>query len=270
VAVWAEADLVLCDEFRDGNVPAGKDPLEIVKQALGMLPETIRERRLRGDSALYQHKVLRYLVGQRVEFTISADMSKELRTVCQQMPPAQWEFLEEREREQVFVSEVEFCSGDWPKEAQPLRYLALRFVPTQGQLYEEGEGPKYLAVVTNRKGASKDLVRWHWEKAGTIEQVHDVVKNELGGGVLPCGRFGANAAWFRLALLTYNVLSAFKSIGRPELGPARPKRLRFLVFTLPAVLVRHARQLVGRVLDRMGQAVALVQSRQRLWAGVPP
>ena len=29
------------------------------------------------------------------------------------------------------------------------------------------------------------LLEWHREKAGSIELVHDVIKNELGGGVLP-------------------------------------------------------------------------------------
>jgi len=33
------------------------------------------------------------------------------------------------------------------------------------------------------------LIQWHREKAGTIELVHDVLKNELAAGVLPCGRF---------------------------------------------------------------------------------
>ena len=70
------------------------------------------------------------------------------------------------------------------------------------------------------------------------------MKNELAGGVLPCGRFGANAAWLRLALLTHNVLTALKRLALPpELLTARPKRLRFLVFTVPGRLVIHARQL---------------------------
>jgi hypothetical protein len=59
----------------------------------------------------------------------------------------------------------------------------------------------------------------------------DVLKNELSAGVLPCGRFGANAAWLRLAVLTYNTLTALKRLALPaELLQARPKRLRFLFF----------------------------------------
>ena len=34
VAVWAEADLVLADEFRDGNVPAKQDPLTLCQAGL--------------------------------------------------------------------------------------------------------------------------------------------------------------------------------------------------------------------------------------------
>jgi hypothetical protein len=96
----------------------------------------------------------------------------------------------------------------------------------------------YLAVVTNREGKPVELLRRHWRKAGTIELVHDVSKNELGTKVPPCGRFGANAAWFRLSLLTYNVLSAMKSLALPsELSNARPKRLRFSLFTIAGRII---------------------------------
>ena len=107
-----------------------------------------------------------------------------------------------------------------------------------------------------------------WEKAGTIEHVHDVMKNELGAGVLPCSRFGANAAWWRVNVLTYNVLSALKSIALPpELKDARPKRLRFRVFTIPATLAMHARQLWARLARRAGRAMkTIVLPQRRLWA----
>ena len=60
--------------------------------------------------------------------------------------------------------------------------------------------------------------------------------------------FGANAAWFRLCLLTYNLLSAMKVLALPPpFEDARPKRLRFAVFNLPARLVSHARKLLARV-----------------------
>jgi len=38
--------------------------------------------------------------------------------------------------------------------------------------------------------------------------VHDEVKNGLAGGHVPSQLMGANAAWFKLNLITYNLLSA--------------------------------------------------------------
>lgn len=96
----------------------------------------------------------------------------------------------------------------------------------------------------------------HREKAGTIESTHAVIKNELAGGVLPYGRFGANAAWFRLAVLTFNVLTALKRLALPaELLTAGPKQLRFLIFNTPGKLVHHARRTILRLthsLSRFG------------------
>jgi hypothetical protein len=57
VAVWAEADLVLADEFRDGNVPARQEPLTCAKLAFAALPETVTQRYFRGDSAGHEHEL---------------------------------------------------------------------------------------------------------------------------------------------------------------------------------------------------------------------
>jgi hypothetical protein len=266
IVVWAEQDLVVADEYRDGNVPAGKDTLPVTKKAFESLPATVTTRYFRGDSACYNERQLRYLLNEGIGFTISADMTTALKERCQQLPEEAWELLETRPNEQVHISEVEHFNPWWDKVEKRPRYLAVRLTPTQGRLFEDGAGPKYLAVCTNREGSVMELLRWHWGKAGTIEHVHDVVKNELGGGVPPCGRFGANAAWFRLALLTYNVLSALKSIALPpKFHDARPKKLRFHVFNLPAIVSSHARMLWVRLVDRLGCAWHVALARRRLW-----
>jgi hypothetical protein len=167
--------------------------------------------------------------------------------------------------ETVFVADVEFTPGDWPKNAEPLRYVAVRFQARQGRLFPSGTSTKYLAVVSNRRDLTPaELLRWQWEKAGTIEHVHDVTKNELAAGTPPCGRFGANAAWYRLSLLTYNVLSAMKSLALPpKLGSAKPKRLRFALFNLPARIASHAGRTVLRIARKVVELVDLIAARQR-------
>ena len=247
VAVWAEEQLIVADEFRDGNVAGGEDPLSSARRAMEHLPPWVTERYFRGDSASYYAPLLQYLVAEGIGFTISADMTQELRACCRAVPEAEWVELERRARERVDLAELEFTPGNWPKDAFPLRYVAVRFTPLQAELFD-APGPKYLAIVSNRARVDPGaLVRWHWEKAGTIEHVHRVMKDELGAGVMPSGRFGANAAWFRINALTFNVLTVLKRRALPaRLREARPKRLRFELFTLPGRLSVHQSRLTVR------------------------
>ena len=278
VAVWVEQDLIVGDEFRDGNVPGNKDPLTSVRRAFEALPAWVHTRYFRGDSADYYEPLLKYLVKEKITFSISADMSPELRARCEAVPAQKWGELSQREREVVHVAEVEFTPGDWPKSATPLRYVGLRFTPLQGELFEP-RGLKYLAVVTNRpepeqpaarqgeEMSASELVDWHWQKAGTIEHVHRSMKDELGAGVLPSPSFGANAAWFRINAITYNLLTLLKRRALPQrLREARPKRLRFEVFSVPARLAVHQSQLIANVSASDERTADLVLARQRLLA----
>jgi hypothetical protein len=271
---WAEQDLVVADEYRDGNVGAGMATLPLIQRAFASLPPTVTTFSFRADTACYNEPTLKWLADPRrpggprgpIGFTIGADMTQDLHAVCTAVAEPAWQLFEDRPDETVHSTEVEFTPGDWKKDARPLRYLALRIRKKQGQLFARGAETKYLAIVSNRwELTPAALLRWHWQKAGTIELVHDITKNELGAAVPPCGRFGANAAWYRLSLLTYNILSALKSLALPaSLSAARPKRLRFTLFTLAGRLVSHAGQLVLRV-SAMAEALAgLIGARTRL------
>ena len=108
------------------------------------------------------------------------------------------------------------------------------------------------------------LLGWHREKAGTVEPAHHVLKNELAAAALPSGKFGANAAWFRLNVLTYNLLTALKRLTLPgDLRTARPKRLRFLLFNTVGKVVAHARKTLLR-LSGVLQHALLVRARRKI------
>lgn len=265
VAVWAEQQLIVADEFRDGNVPGGQDPLTSVKRAFSGLPDSVKDRYFRGDSADYYAPLLKYLVKEKIGFTISADMTQDLRAVCVGLNADQWREFENRAHEKVDWAEVEFTPGTWQKDADPLRYIALRFTPLQTDLFEV-QGVKYLAIVSNRKeiGAS-ELIQWHWEKAGTIEHVHRVMKDELGAGVMPSQLYGANAAWFRINGITYNLLSYLKRRILPErYKQARPKRLRFEVFVIPSRLNHSQDCLTAKISASNERLQEIVEARQKL------
>jgi hypothetical protein len=283
--VWEEQHLIVADELRDGNVPAGKDNLRLIQRAFQSLPSWVSERRFRADTACYDEKVLKWLADEmrqggprgKIWFAIGADMTVELQAKCKEVWESErsgdpdhprWVLMDDtRADETVDWAEVEFTAGDWPKRAWPLRYLVVRIRKRQGRLFSDGSTVRYLGIVSNRDGAGEEVIRWYWKKAGSIEHVHDETKNGLGAGVLPCGQFGANAAWYRLSLLAYNVATVVRRHALPpEEQSARVKRLRFLLFNVVATLTTHARSLIARVSEIMLRRVRWFEARQLLLA----
>lgn len=254
--LWAEQDLIVTDEFRDGNVPAGSGNLRVVQKALEALPPGVRDIRVRGDSALYEHALLDWLAAQGVGFAVSADMSRELRAAIEALPEEAWQ-LDTMEADALRQwSEVLFVSAG-QRSPQPHRYLAIRILKNQGSLFADGTDRRHFAVVTNLPGDGLELIRWHRGKAGTIEHVHDILTNELAAEALPSQKFGANAAWHRMNALLYNLISTLKRVALPgEFSTARPKRLRFLLFNTLGKVIRHARETLLRLVSPLSRDLA--------------
>lgn len=259
LALWAEMNLVVSDEFRDGNVPAQQQPLPVARRAFQALPEDVSEFYFRGDSACHEAELIRWLRDEnraggprgRIGFAVSVRMFPSLKKHIQRLSESSWKpYREDADAD----SECADVLNYWPeaeeeKEFGALRWVAIRVRKRQGELFSDGSEYKHFAVMTNLwEWKAKRLLEWHREKAGTIEAIHDIVKNELAGGVLPCGRFGANAAWLRMSILTHNVMTALKRMALPEeYATARPKRLRFLIFNTAGRIVHHARRVVCRI-----------------------
>jgi hypothetical protein len=272
---WAEAGLVLADEFRDGNVPASRNIRELVDEAYDSLPAgewraDARRVQVRSDSAAYQQAVLDHWDGRGWRFAVSADMTPQLRAAIVDLPPSAWEVWAEEPGGFVREwAEAPYVPSRAPerRDSQPYRYLAIRIRTPQGVLFGDGTTVKHFAVVTNDwEEEGQRLLEWHRGKAGTIEQVHRVLKDELAAGVYPSSRFGANAAWLRLQVLTFNLLELLKAAALDaQYRNARPKRLRFAVFTQFGRVVRHARRQLVRLATRVWQAL-LVPGRRKLAA----
>ena len=278
LAAWAEAGLVLADQFRDGNVPAAVGIKGLVDEAFAALPgrDLADPWRVsvRSDSAAYDRTVLDHWDGRQWRFAVSADMSPQLKREVVRLPFEAW---------QPWAVEATGTVREWAevpyvpsraaeqKDTEPYRYLAIRIRPPQGVLFGDGTTVKHFAVVTNDwQTDGRELLEWQRGKAGTIEHVNHVLKNELAAGVYPSDKFGANAAWLRLQVLTHNLLELLKQTALDgEFRSARPKRLRFAIFTQFGRVVRHARGQFVRLVTRALAAIVgpgLRRLRARAWA----
>jgi Transposase DDE domain group 1 len=122
----------------------------------------------------------------------------------------------------------------------------------------------HLASVFSRHS---ELICWQRERCGKSEEAHAVMKDDLAGGRLPSGLFGANAAWWAIMVLAHNLNAMMK---RRALGgdwaARRMKAMRFHLIALPGRVVRHARRLIVRLsagaVDLIRDARAAILSLQ--------
>ena len=251
---WAETMLVLADEFRQGNVPPSRDITRLVDEAYEMLPPGPWPVKVRSDSAAYQQEPLDHWHNRGWEFAVSADMSQGLRREIERLPDDAWHLWKiEKDGAIKEWAEVPYVPTRHyeRRDSYPYRYVTVRLRRQQGELFRDGTSVRHFAVVTNMWDMEgQALLEWQRGKAGTIEQVHHILANELAAGVFPSAKHGANAAWLRLQVITHNLLQLLKKVALPEeYAHAHPKRLRFSVFTVMGRVVNHAGQVLLRIAD---------------------
>ena len=253
IITWAEQNLIVRDQFRDGNVGAGYATLPEIQAAFASLPSGVEKRLFRSDSACYEHKIMRWLDREGIEFGISADMSSQLRAACRELPDEAWKPLTKRDKRGRVIetdrqwAEVVFVPDDpTAKEGdRPYRYIAIRR-PQQRDLFDPSvEAWTYHAIVSNRKseGDGDAIILWQRQRCGTVEASHSVLKNDTGARVLPSKSFGANAAWYRFAVIAANLKVAIGLALPEEWRALRLSTWRFRLVRLAGRVVDHARRL---------------------------
>ncbi len=153
---------------------------------------------------------------------------------------------------------------------EPLRQLALgdeAKLPFPTPAFGRKGVDKLFGVVTNRKDCGDDVIWWLRERCGKSEEVHSAMKSDLAGGQMPSGLFGANAAWWALTILAFNLNAAMKRLALGESWAARRmKALRFHLIGLPGRVVGHARKLIIRLGGGAEALAVLVNARRTIRA----
>ncbi len=289
---WAEQDLIVISEFRDGNVPAGYENLRVFQQALALLPAGVVKVYLRSDNAAYQWDLLSYCAEGKnerfgvIEFAIGADVTPEFKRAVAEVKQEEWHPLErEADGKRVPTGQewAEICfvpnGAAVHKDGPNYRFLAIR------ELLEQAEFPgleaqlpfptmtldekryKLFGLVTNRDLPGDQLIWWSRERCGKGEEMHKIMKDDLAGGHLPSARFGANAAWWGITVLAFNLNSAMKRLVLPKgWAPKRLKAIRFgFINVAGRLLIRH-RQLIVSLSGSHPTCELLMEARRRLWA----
>jgi hypothetical protein len=225
-------------EFREGNESPGARILELAQHCEAALPVGKRIY-FRSDSAAYQAKVINSYSQPGRSFSITADLDVAVKREIRNLPETAWQPY--RTEEGLATDrEIAETVHSMNSSEQAFRLIVLRWANPQPNLFA-ADRYCYHAVATNREEAASAGI-WKHNQRGESENWHKELKAGFGMEQMPCGQFAANAMYFAIGVLAYNLAQVLKRRVLPAgYRTATVATLRWKVYRLAGKLVRHAR-----------------------------
>jgi hypothetical protein len=270
LGVVFETPVCLVDEFREGNVSPGAGQLEFYRQCRARMPVGKRLARYRADSASYQAALINELETDQVRWAITADQDVAVKAMIAGLPPEAWQ-----EPETGCGYQVADAVHTMQATKAAFRLSIKREERPQGDLFEQATGPyAYHVVASNwpeeEKTAHAGLV-WHNQR-GQAENFNKELNHGLGLEQLPGGESWANAVFFRIGVLAYNLFIGFNRLACPAAWASQTiATVRWKLVQVAGRILRHAGQVVLRLVLEAEALACWRTIRQRCWAlGVAP
>ena len=238
-----ETPVCLYDEFREGNVAPAFGQKEFYLQCKKRMPVGKRIGNYRADSASYQAGLFNQLEEDGVKYGITADQDKAVKALIGLIKEGEWK---EPVRGCGYeLAETVHCMNETKKA---FRLVVKREIRRQGELFEVKGAPYfYHAVATNWLEEQKDtaaVLKWHNQR-GQAENFNKEIKIGFGMERMPCGQSYANAVFFRIGVIAYNLFIGFKRLSCPE------SWMRHTIATFRWKIV----QVAGRIVKHAGKTV---------------
>lgn len=258
---------VIDADFRAGNIAPADKNLEFIKQCVLQLPAGRRFDRVRIDSAGYQAKIFNYCDTQKIKFTISAPLDSSIQKAIKQVDKDQWEKLSSNEKVAETIHSMTDTNNAFrliivKKDITPM-------LPTLEDILTDEEKAQYYqelhyCIATNDNDLTpKEIIKLHRQRGETSENKIKELKNGFNASYLPTSNFNANAFYFAIGTLSYNLFLLFKQILDLNLQKHTIKTIRYKLYNIAGKVVYHARELILKVNE---QFIELLQNiRQKAY-----
>jgi len=88
--------------------------------------------------------------------------------------------------------------------------------PYQGNIFSEQDtSVKYTVIATNRIESFEQVIKWYNKRGDHSENRIKELKIGFGMERMPCGQFEANAVFFRIGILAYNLFRLLTQVSHP-------------------------------------------------------
>ena len=242
-----ETPVCIYDEFREGNVAPAFGQKGFYLECKRRMPLGKRIGFYRADSASYQAELFNQLEADRVKYGVTADQDKAVKSLIASIKVDQW-----KEPVRGCGYELAEAVHCMEKTKQAFRLVIKREVRRQGELFEAKESPYFYHVVATNwleeEKSSQEVLEWHNQR-GQAENFNKELKIGMGMERMPCGQTYANAVYFRIGVLAYNLFVGFKRLSCPESWMKQTIcTLRWKMVQVAGRIVKHAGQVVLKLM----------------------
>jgi len=246
----AEINHVIETDFREGNTAPKARNLEFIKKCVSNLPVGVSMKYLRIDCAGYQKSIIQYCDEKKTHFAIRAIMSKSMKTYINTLDETSWEPIinPDGSESTMFSHRTTHTISDYK---EPFTLIIQR-TPKSGQqeidlsqLSDEIQtnGYTYRAIATSLDHMSDgEIIYWYGMRAEKSENKIKELMLDFGGAHMPCGQFEANALYFAICTLSYNLFVMLRNHLPEEFKKSRAKAVRLRIYGMAAKLIKHSRQ----------------------------
>ena len=259
-----ESGVCLYDEFREGNESPGSGQVPFYHQCKERLPQGKRIAFYRADSASYQAEVINNLEADRVLWGITADQDVAVKAIIRDIPADRWQ-----EPRPGCGYEVAEAVHSMNKSNDSFRLVIKRELRRQNDLFAAAEGKHHHHVVaTNWPEEMKDgqaVLTWHNQR-GQAENFNKELKVGFGQEQMPCGQSHANAVYFRIGVIAYNLFVGFKRLACPGAWVTHTiATIRWKLIQLAGRIVHHAGRVVLKLSTDADKLTLIHAIRQRCY-----
>lgn len=260
IAVLKELDIVIAYQFKEGSDNGAR--LEIIKKAFEMMPEDKEITKVLLDSEYYTNEVMEYLSEKGVLWAIAVDKDSAVMKEIRRIPEEGWNPYKTREGKETDreLSETVHTTN---KGKNAFRLVILRWKGKQGALFENTYN--YHCIATNMIEEAKEEVVWQYHERAYIENHIKEIKTGFMMEQMPSGDFGANALYFGIGIMTYNLFMAQKYFTMPvEWASKTIKSIRWLLIEAVGRVIERSRSIILKVAATREKYRVYLEMRERL------
>lgn len=252
----AENGIVLGDEFREGNESPGSRNLEFIKHCIFQMPSDKQIGKLRADSAAYQADIFNLCEERNIKFAIGGDLDSAVKKLISTIPEEDWRPFRDGE-----IAETVHSMN---KTKKAFRLIVIRR-PSQQSLFDQDNIKlRYTIIGSNREETAEETVKWYNKRGDASENRIKELKIGFGMERMPCGTKDANAVYFRIGVLAYNLFVLFKLLTLPaKWRKHQVQTVRWRLYQIAGKVVKHGGYLYLKISEWMFTLFDEVRTRCR-------